>query len=406
MSSSRPRTETYLFANWSVQCRPGAALHQETDRFPNLDHDQGHCPFSTWQRARNRRLGATCALQQRSLCPRVWNSSHRWNDWSQGPCPTTTTIAIRRTQQNSSPSSGNQFSMHKSFYSYIGDAESRCLGHERKTVPHWYRGQRLGHRLFRSSKTVPGSVAEKFHSTTPKNIRRCRHAHSFWPRFLPICSRYLIVLWIRFYPIFKGPTKSSLCSSIWCRRFQIFNLSSLFYLGRLQSMPKSSESVIHASVRSTTQHTLDTKIHFQALPLNVSRSRTSTKHRPRHCPTCASKSTSNLAVSTTFWCQQCAQKSSPSPLFSSVPTLLTHRQAVIPFKILLLLAEPILDKRKPSIAAVVASMDAHPSRYCAAVRVQRHRQEVIDDLATMVRDLMVEFYKATHYKPVRIIVYR
>ena len=51
-------------------------------------------------------------------------------------------------------------------------------------------------------------------------------------------------------------------------------------------------------------------------------------------------------------------------------------------------------------------MDAHPSRYCAAVRVQRHRQEVIDDLATMVRDLMVEFYKATHYKPVRIIVYR
>ena len=66
----------------------------------------------------------------------------------------------------------------------------------------------------------------------------------------------------------------------------------------------------------------------------------------------------------------------------------------------------VSDKRKPSIAAVVASMDAHPSRYCAAVRVQRHRQEVIDDLATMVRDLMVEFYKATHYKPVRIIVYR
>ena len=51
-------------------------------------------------------------------------------------------------------------------------------------------------------------------------------------------------------------------------------------------------------------------------------------------------------------------------------------------------------------------MDAHPSRYCAAVRVQRHRQEVIDDLATMIKDLMVEFYKATHYKPVRIIVYR
>ena len=51
-------------------------------------------------------------------------------------------------------------------------------------------------------------------------------------------------------------------------------------------------------------------------------------------------------------------------------------------------------------------MDAHPSRYCAAVRVQKHRQEVIDDLSTMVRELMVEFYKSTRYKPVRIIVYR
>ena len=66
----------------------------------------------------------------------------------------------------------------------------------------------------------------------------------------------------------------------------------------------------------------------------------------------------------------------------------------------------ILDKRKPSIAAVVASMDAHPSRYCAAVRVQKHRLEYIEDLASMVKDLMVEFYKATKYKPVRIIVYR
>ena len=51
-------------------------------------------------------------------------------------------------------------------------------------------------------------------------------------------------------------------------------------------------------------------------------------------------------------------------------------------------------------------MDAHPSRYSATVRVQQHRDEIIRDLAVMVRDLMVEFYKATHYKPVRIIMYR
>ena len=51
-------------------------------------------------------------------------------------------------------------------------------------------------------------------------------------------------------------------------------------------------------------------------------------------------------------------------------------------------------------------MDAHPSRYSATVRVQQHREEIIKDLAVMVRDLMIEFYRATHYKPVRVIFYR
>ena len=51
-------------------------------------------------------------------------------------------------------------------------------------------------------------------------------------------------------------------------------------------------------------------------------------------------------------------------------------------------------------------MDAHPSRYSANVRVQQHREEIIRDLASMVRDLMIEFYKATHFKPVRIVMYR
>ena len=55
---------------------------------------------------------------------------------------------------------------------------------------------------------------------------------------------------------------------------------------------------------------------------------------------------------------------------------------------------------------VVGSMDAHPSRYCATVRVQRPRQEVIQDLASMVRELLIQFYKSTRYKPTRIIFYR
>ena len=69
---------------------------------------------------------------------------------------------------------------------------------------------------------------------------------------------------------------------------------------------------------------------------------------------------------------------------------------------------PVGDNRKPSIAAVVGSQDAHPSRldlfknlnngfvfikdfrndyicrYAATVRVQQHRQEIIQDLSAMV----------------------
>jgi len=30
-------------------------------------------------------------------------------------------------------------------------------------------------------------------------------------------------------------------------------------------------------------------------------------------------------------------------------------------------------------------MDAHPSRYAATVRVQQHRQEIIQELSSMVR---------------------
>uniref|UniRef100_A0A8B9KK26 Argonaute RISC catalytic component 2 n=1 Tax=Astyanax mexicanus TaxID=7994 RepID=A0A8B9KK26_ASTMX len=67
---------------------------------------------------------------------------------------------------------------------------------------------------------------------------------------------------------------------------------------------------------------------------------------------------------------------------------------------------PAGDGKKPSIAAVVGSMDAHPSRYCATVRVQQHRQDIIQDLAAMVRELLIQFYKSTRFKPTRIIYYR
>lgn len=69
------------------------------------------------------------------------------------------------------------------------------------------------------------------------------------------------------------------------------------------------------------------------------------------------------------------------------------------------------EKEIPSIAAVVASMDTHASRYAARVRAQTHikdkaAQEIILDMAAMVRELLVEFYRQTKVKPKRIIFYR
>lgn len=55
---------------------------------------------------------------------------------------------------------------------------------------------------------------------------------------------------------------------------------------------------------------------------------------------------------------------------------------------------------------LVASMDAHPSRYSATVRVQSHRQEIISELASMVREMLIQFYQSTRFKPHRIIFYR
>nr|XP_035923052.1 protein argonaute-2-like [Halichoerus grypus] len=66
---------------------------------------------------------------------------------------------------------------------------------------------------------------------------------------------------------------------------------------------------------------------------------------------------------------------------------------------------PAGDRKEPSIAAVMGSMDAHPNRYCATVWVQQHRQEIIQDLATMVHELLIQLYKSTRFKPTCIIFY-
>ncbi|CAJ0573794.1 unnamed protein product, partial [Mesorhabditis spiculigera] len=60
----------------------------------------------------------------------------------------------------------------------------------------------------------------------------------------------------------------------------------------------------------------------------------------------------------------------------------------------------------PSVAAVVANLDLYPQTYGANVKVQRKCRESVVYLLDAVRERLVAFYKNTHQKPERIIVYR
>ncbi|KAG0005891.1 Eukaryotic translation initiation factor 2C [Entomortierella chlamydospora] len=64
------------------------------------------------------------------------------------------------------------------------------------------------------------------------------------------------------------------------------------------------------------------------------------------------------------------------------------------------------DTTRPSIAALVGSMDSKASRYAATIRVQTARTETIADLGDMMIDLLRTFYQTCGEKPTRILFYR
>ncbi|XP_046856742.1 protein argonaute-2-like isoform X1 [Xenia sp. Carnegie-2017] len=64
------------------------------------------------------------------------------------------------------------------------------------------------------------------------------------------------------------------------------------------------------------------------------------------------------------------------------------------------------NKSSPSIAAVVASKDSYPTLYNAEVRVQKHRQEMIEDLKEMTKTLLKKFRSSTKAIPEKILFYR
>lgn len=65
------------------------------------------------------------------------------------------------------------------------------------------------------------------------------------------------------------------------------------------------------------------------------------------------------------------------------------------------------EKSKPSVAAVVASHNRSFTKYSARVRAQGARQEIMDTLKDMIKDLLIEFKKRNAQRePQRIIFYR
>ncbi|XP_031786529.1 protein argonaute-2 [Nasonia vitripennis] len=60
----------------------------------------------------------------------------------------------------------------------------------------------------------------------------------------------------------------------------------------------------------------------------------------------------------------------------------------------------------PSIAAVAASHDPNAFKYNVEIRLQRPKQEIIVDLAEIMKIQLKYFYTSTGYKPERLIFYR
>jgi len=61
---------------------------------------------------------------------------------------------------------------------------------------------------------------------------------------------------------------------------------------------------------------------------------------------------------------------------------------------------------RPSIAAIVGSMDPVPSKFIATVSVQERRVEYIADTKNMIKKLLKKFYSKNKKKPQKIIMYR
>eukprot|EP01101_Sappina_pedata_P009904 TRINITY_DN6111_c0_g1_i1.p1 TRINITY_DN6111_c0_g1~~TRINITY_DN6111_c0_g1_i1.p1 ORF type:complete len:597 (-),score=157.57 TRINITY_DN6111_c0_g1_i1:29-1636(-) len=67
---------------------------------------------------------------------------------------------------------------------------------------------------------------------------------------------------------------------------------------------------------------------------------------------------------------------------------------------------PPADKTRPSVAAVVGSIDPTMTRYTTVVRPQGHRVEIIADLKGTMKKILFQYYQQSRVKPDAIVFYR
>jgi len=132
----------------------------------------------------------------------------------------------------------------------------------------------------------------------------------------------------------------------------------------------------------------------------------------------------DVGVMTQVLCQQTMQKAMKSSstmlnLLLKINTKVGGQNVSIPSKMRSpIMNDPVIvlgadvthpaagEFARPSIAAIVGSMDPVPSKYIATVSVQERRLEFIADTKDMVKKLLKKFYSKNKRKPERIVMYR
>jgi len=60
----------------------------------------------------------------------------------------------------------------------------------------------------------------------------------------------------------------------------------------------------------------------------------------------------------------------------------------------------------PSVVALCAATNEHFTKYVTALRIQSARQEIVQDLASMIQEVMVEYMKQNRKPPKNVLFYR